>query len=738
VTLISSRDAFLDKEKVLSILRPGGLLSFAIPNYEARQAQLDMTLDVIDSFNQKKIALIEAGTGTGKSVAYLLPALLFANEHQERTCISTHTINLQEQLLFKDIPFLLKTLGLDLKAVLVKGMNNYLCLKRLQELNEEKNSLNSDELTELALVNTWSEQTDDGSKASLPFIVSNQLWSETNAEVDTCTRNECPHFKECFFFKARKNAEDANLLIVNHHLLAADLISKQENPSGGILPSYKRVVVDEAHHLEDVALEHFANKISRWDLQRNLSRLISEKKGQGRIGKLNFLQKKIDEHFGVKDQVISNLVNKIEIDVGGLKQQVTHLSQEAFQSLIFFFRHISKQNEMEEGERKWRLKKEHLQEPLFYHEVIPAFSRLIEGIKSFIASIEGVEEEVGLLDNEKLNEKTKSLRQDISNFTARLKSTLEVLHNFTQKEFSIDQVRWMELRPLKGFLNAYLIHANLSVASYLQNYLFNTMDSIILASATLTTRKTFDFQKKRLGLNLYQNRLIEKIYDSPFNFEKQALLLVPTDMPEPSDESFLNQAIKQVLIAIESSKGGSFVLFTSFSMMKAFQERLERVLIEKKFNLFVQGQDQRKNLLEKFKQAKKGVLFGTDSFWEGVDVVGDALRCVIILKLPFKVPSEPIIEALTEYIEESGGSAFFDYTIPCAIVKFKQGFGRLIRNKNDRGCILCLDRRLLNKGYGKFFLSSLPKCNTLFDTRPVIEKNMNEFYANFNKNKSFK
>ncbi len=722
-------DPILEKEEVLSLLKPGGLLSFAIPGYESREAQLDMASDIVDSYNDKQIALIEAGTGTGKSVAYLVPALLFAHQNQERTCISTHTINLQEQLLFKDIPFLLKSLNLDLKAVLVKGMNNYLCLRKLHDFALEKHTLTQDEVKDLEKVLEWSETTKEGSRSDLPCMISPSVWTEVNAEVDTCSRMECPHFKECHFFKARKLAEDAQVLIVNHHLLSVDLMSKQENPSGGILPSYKRVILDEAHHLEDVACEHFAERATRWELQRNLARLLSEKKIEARLGKLNLLKKKIDEHFPFQDDFISKILSKIEIDLAGEKQVISSFIQEAFQSLIFFFNHVSTSKDPDEGERKWRLKKEHYNHPLWSGEVVVKIKHLTESIKRFIFSIDALEADIAYLDNEKFNEKTKALRQDILAFTQRLKRSNETILKFIDPMSTIDQVKWLEIRPMKGFLNVHLIHAELDISKRLDDYLFKPIDTVVLASATLTTRKSFAFIKSRLGLSDSKRSLIEKIYDSPFDYEKQALLMVPKDISDPSHAKFSDDACEHVLKAIEASKGGSFVLFTSFSMLKAFQYRLQNSLRQGNFSLFVQGDDQRKTLLEKFKKTKRAVLFGTDSFWEGVDVVGDSLRLVIIVKLPFKVPSEPIVQARTESIDEKGGDSFLEYTIPSAIVKFKQGFGRLIRNKEDRGCILCLDKRLLNKGYGKFFLESLPKCGQFFNEKNLLEYKMKDFYS---------
>lgn len=715
-------------DEVLALLRPGGVLSFAIPGYEAREQQLQMAEDVAKAYNDKEIALIEAGTGTGKSVAYLLPAILNALKNQERTVISTHTINLQEQLLFKDIPFLLKALDLDLKVVLVKGMNNYLCLRKLHDYSAERNTLSQDEVNELDKVIGWSEKTKDGSRSDLPFMPSLNLWQEVSCESDACSHIECPDYKECHFFKARKEAEEANLLIVNHHLLAVDLSSKQESPAGGLLPAYKRVIIDEAHHLEDVATEYFAKRVTKWDLQRIFSRLISDKKLDSRPGRLNQLKQKINEQFPQQDQTIIPILSRIEIDLAGEKQLISHHIQEAFQALTFFFNHISIEKEEEGSERKWRLRKEHLKHPLWKSEVLSKMQALIDALKRYVHALESLEMDIKHLNNERLNEKTKNLRLEIGAFSNRLSKAAQTISRFIEEEHTKETVRWMEIRPMRSFLNMHLVFAELDISKMLEENLFKPLDTVILSSATLATRKTFQFIKKRLGLSEGSKTIVEKIYESPFDFEKQALLVVPKDIEDPSNPKFSKSAAEHVFNAILACKGQAFVLFTSFSMLKSMHAHLEERLAKNQFPTLVQGQDQRKTLLEKFKTTKRAVLFGTDSFWEGVDVVGDALRCVIIVKLPFRVPSEPIIQARSEAIDEDGGDSFLEYTVPTAIVKFKQGFGRLIRNKQDRGCIVCLDKRLLSKGYGKFFLESLPKCSSLFEESKIIHDAMKQFY----------
>ncbi|MDR3624144.1 MAG: helicase C-terminal domain-containing protein [Chlamydiales bacterium] len=721
----------IDKLATLSILRPGGALSAHIKGYEARSAQVEMMADVIDAYNEQSIALIEAGTGTGKSVAYLMPALVWAAKNQERTVVSTHTITLQEQLLNKDIPFLLDVLKLDLKVVLVKGMNNYLCLRKLEDTIQEKVLLPIEEQEEVDKLALWRESSHGGSKSELPFTVSSATWEHVLAESDACSHAECPHYKECYFFKARRNASDAHVLVVNHHLLCADLSSRKESIGqlgGGILPPYEHVVIDEAHHLEDVATEYFASRIIKFDLLKLLSRLSSDKKGPTRQSKLTFLLEKLQEAFRKNHEQIISIVNRIEIDLTAAKLVLSHLVQDLFQAAYYFFNHLGRSKSEEIGEVKWRLYPEHLEHAFWLSEVQPKAQALVIDLRRYIDTLIHLESDLHALKNDKLNEKTKSVRLDIQGIVSRLKKVMLDLEKFVSKEFFENHVKWMEMRSFRSVTNMFLVGADLNIAKVLQEALFNPFSTIVLCSATLTTNKSFHFIKKRLGLIETDKKVIEKVYDSPFNYAEQALLVIPKDVPFPNDKDFVEKASEIIWNALQASQGQAFILFTSFQMLQKCHACLKDRLVQARYPIFVQGEGMRKAMLDDFKKTKHSVLFGTDSFWEGVDVVGDALRCVIIMKLPFKVPSEPIIQARSEMIEKEGGDPFMDYSVPSAIVKFKQGFGRLIRNRKDRGCVVCLDARLLNKAYGKLFLQSLPACATCFEESSLIQEKMKAFY----------
>lgn len=694
----------MDKEKLVSLLSSDGLLSQKIPQFEVRHSQQEMLADVIEAYEEQKIALIEAGTGTGKSLAYLLPAIIWALEKNEPTVIATHTIALQEQLIEKDIPFLLRSLDLDLKAVLAKGMHNYVCLRKLHDT--------ATELPEALL--SWSQTTQEGSRSELPLAPSRELWEEIGAEADSCTHKRCPHYKECFFFKARRQLADAHLIVANHHLLFADLSIRQESDNYSemcLLPSYNRLVLDEAHHIEDVATEHFADKVSTRGLLHFLGRLFSEKK----VGKIPFLGKKILEVYPKNErrQDVSTILHRIESLLPLERRNLNDKIHETFEIIGQF-------HQAHRKEEKLRLREGHFSETFWIEEVQPATQELVEMGKRFVQSLLLLEPQIKLIKEDLLTEKCETILIEIGAICRRLQIFFKNLHNFIFSPLEASRVRWMEG---EGF-NFQLVAADLEVASRLSETMFQRMGTVILCSATLTANTNFKFVRKRLGIE----EAIEKIYESPFLYEKQAMLLVPTDLPDPSHLSFTTHAAERIWEAIEGSRGGIFVLFTSYAMLQECRSILKDRLMSKRYSLYCQGEEARGILLGKFRTSQKAVLFGTDSFWEGIDVVGEALRCVVLVKLPFKVPSDPLFQARSEAITSDGGSAFFDYSLPHAIVKFKQGFGRLIRAKEDRGCVICLDPRLVNKGYGKKFLKSLPSCPHRFEKDEEYAKTIRQFF----------
>ncbi len=733
-----TKPQLLDAKKVLRLSSSTGILSQTLKGFEPRKPQQIMMNHVVESYNDSGIALIEAGTGTGKSLAYLLPAILWAIEHKQRTVISTHTIALQEQLIQKDIPQIIKALNVDIKAVLAKGMSNYLCLRKFKEMAAEQLLMSPEERDEFIRIEAWSESTNEGSKTSLPMMPSTATWDRIGAENDNCTHMKCPHYQRCFFFKARNKAEEAQIIVANHHLLFADLAIRAEtdNYKGqAILPAYSRIVIDEAHHIEDIATDFFGAQISKLGLLRLLGRLSSEKQERSQ-GRLAVLKEKLLHFFpNASNNSVSGLLLRLSIDLVGYKNEILHFANETFQLLNNFFErqfaHSVSEEELGSGETKMRLLPYHHEDPIWQNYIIPSTQRLMASLERYFSELCGLEFELQSIEHDTFQEQSKGIRLDIAALSRRLKEQAFLFEKLILSPPQRDKVRWIELSRSKNNSNVSVRDADLDISSALVNHLFNKFSTIVLCSATLTTNRQFEFIRKRLGIlsELLPNRIIiESILDSPFNYAKQALLAIPTDLPMPQDIDFIQKATQQIWQAIEISRGGAFVLFTSYSMMQTCYELIAQRLKEHRYNLFKQGDAERQTLLSQYKETPRAVLFGTDSFWEGIDVAGEALRCVIIVKLPFKVPTEPIIQARTEAILERGGDPFMEYTLPAAIVKFKQGFGRLIRHAKDRGCIVCLDTRLITKRYGKQFIDSLPECQQSFTPADQVASQMRDFY----------
>ncbi|MGE3953961.1 MAG: ATP-dependent DNA helicase [Parachlamydiales bacterium] len=680
---------------------PGGPISKHLPHYEPRPQQQQMAAIVKAAIERGQTALIEAGTGTGKTLAYGAPALLAALNQQKRIVISTHTINLQQQLVDKDLPFLLKALNADLKVVLVKGMYNYLCLKKLSEASAEKGSFPPDEAEELSQIEGWAQKSEDGSRSDLPIVPSGATWERVGAELDLCPGKRCPHYKECFFMSAREAAKEAQVLVVNHHLLLADLALKAESDEGGILPDYDVLILDEAHHLEEVATESWAIRLSRFEWIKLLGRLIQDK-GATRLGKLPTLERQLRAL-----EAPHALIDRVSWELPAEKKRLVGDLNDLFHLFAQFL-----------SQEKQRLEPAHLEHSYWRNTLIPAVEGIVDRMEAFSTALRSLEADIDHV--------AKGKGEELKAFAARIEHHSSALKKFTFDELSPDEVRWIEAFNSKGFVQAALVSARLDISELLSERLFKSIPTVILTSATLTTSRDFSFIRQRLGLA--DREVVEAIFDSPFSYEEQALLVVPADMPAPNDPTFDRAASQAILQALRASRGGAFVLFTSFRMLRTCHDELKGLLEAEGYPVLRQGELERSTLLERFRSQENSILFGTDSFWEGVDVIGNALRLVILAKLPFQVPTEPIVQARLSAIADGGGDPFTQYTVPQAIVKFKQGFGRLIRHHQDRGCILCLDTRLKTKAYGRWFLESLPPCRIACEGRSTLHEVISRFY----------
>jgi ATP-dependent DNA helicase DinG len=719
----------LDCDSLLELLEPKGRLSGFLSDYECRRQQQEMMKAVALAFNVKNISLIEAGTGTGKSLAYLIPAVVKAVNDNQPVVIATKTINLQQQLIEKDIPLVAKVLGFKFKYALVKGMGNYVCMRKLEDTEYELDCLPRNESEQLRNIRAWAGSTSTGSKSELSFNPYSSVWEKVNCEADTCTYRRCPHYDRCHFFKAREEAKDAKILVANHHILFADLAMRASDDNyddAAILPHYRHVIVDEAHHIEDVATEFFAEHVSRTDLMKTMGKISSEKTGSD-SGRVPLLKKKLLAAYkqAPKDQ-FDKLSTLFNVSLPFRRREVIQAIADFFQTLTHFFN--DKQTNREE-ENKLRLYNRHAGESFWLEEVRPRADALLRAVKSYVHSLRTLCREIKEIDHQPLQEQAAGLMTELAAYADRLDEKTNVIEKCVFEEVKDDSVRWLETSFVKTMQNIRLIEAKLDVSPYLVENFFTKFETIVFCSATLTTNRNFNYIKERLGLScdrLSHRSVEEHIFQSPFDYQKQSLLLVPSILPSPQRHDYIEKASETILRAVKASHGNAFVLFTSYAMLKECFQKLSPKLRKLRFAVMKQGDDQRQTLLTNFRNTDRSVLFATDSFWEGVDVSGESLRLVILVKLPFRVPSEPIFQARSELITAKSGDPFREYALPSAIVKFKQGFGRLIRHKHDRGIVLVLDNRLMTKGYGKLFLRSLPECPHVFSEDPA--KEMEAFY----------
>ena len=717
----------LQVDHIAAILKPGGPISKKLKGYEDRPQQVEMITDVCRAFNQKKVSAIEAGTGTGKTLAYLLPAIYWSLQNKERVVVSTNTINLQEQLIKKDIPFLQSVLKEKFEAVLVKGRGNYVCLRKVQELESEFDLLTEEhERDELKHLIAWAKSSKDGSKADLAQIPNPQVWEKLASESETCTRIKCKSFRQCFVNKARRKASQANILVVNHHLLFADLAIRSQIGSSAVLPPYQRVIFDEAHHLEDVASSYFGSRITRGGITRILHRLHRKHKMiyKGLIHAMR--AKLVRKQRLISDDVYQNLDKQLSMELPMDVDFLVEMNSQTMERIYFWAREQSGQ---EKGEVKIRL-------------TAPVRDRLLgvfgleEQLKEFIGSLRSLAAKlnrlIGLIQQAESDaeEDWSSPIIELLAQAARLMTVADTIEHVLFKE---DQefIKWIEIK--EGYRSADIVRLQsspLEIGHMMNTNVYQVFDTVIMTSATLTIENSFDFLGQRIGLNLLANeRFTKLVLPAPFDYEKQAIIGIPLDVPDPRHENFANELGKFVFKSLTLSDGRAFVLFTSYGLLNMLYNQLAESLQILGIMTLKQGTENRQRLLEHFRRDKTSVLFGTDSFWEGVDVEGDALESVIITKLPFRVPSEPIIEARVEAIERRGGNAFMEYSVPLAVLKLKQGFGRLIRKKTDRGCILIFDKRVVEKSYGRVFLHSLPKCHLVTGKREKVFAELKAFFA---------
>jgi len=635
------------KPSMQEVFGPGGFLEKCMTggfdpatvcvDYEYRPAQLEMANLVHDAFEAHHHAIVEAGTGTGKTLAYLLPAICSGR----RVVISTATKSLQEQLYQKDIPFLQKHFAPNLRVAVMKGRSNFLCISKLNQLQDQALLKGMDEIDAFQQIKDWAKLTETGDRVELTFLPDDsELWGRLDARRDTCTGQKCPSFNPCFVTGMHQRAKEADIIIVNHHLFFADLALKQDD-FGSILPEYSAVVFDEAHEIEDVASDYFGRQISNFRFEE--------------------LARDADQTLRLLHLGTPALLRKT--------QRIRERSRGFFELL---------------PPREGRFSFARNEREAFVEQNREAYDALVSALKS-------METEFAAL-TQKPEDLTRIARRSFE-----LRQELAFLFESNEKNF----VYWYERRNKGVFLTA----TPIDVSGILRERLFEQFDTVILTSATLTVGGRFDYIRQRLGIDHAKDRALPQEFD----YQKQALFYMPRRMPDVRDGGFAAKAADEIVRLLELSQGRAFCLFTSYAQMN---DLFERVRPRVSFPLLLQGTAPRSVLLERFKNTEAAVLFATASFWQGVDVPGEQLSCVIVDRLPFAVPSDPIVAARVQALQEDGRNAFAEFQVPQAVLALKQGFGRLIRTKTDRGVLALLDTRIQRMPYGKIFLESLPRYGT--------------------------
>lgn len=683
----------------------GGPLSKLSDSFEERPVQVELLEKIVKALNENKIAVFEAGTGVGKSYSYLIPSALWALLNHEKIIVSTGTINLQQQLCEKDLPAVEKIIGKKFKYVLMKGRQNYICMRRLNDAASILD-LFEGETEELKKIAEWAQNSDTGSKSDLTFMPSESVWTKVNSESDACMGKKCPFFGECFVMKVRKEAASANLIIVNHHLLFADIESRLSGAGyedAAVLPPYRHIIFDEAHGIENAATSFFSESVNRFKLNKLINQMYRHRKNSesGHLCSLAILssnEEKAGDAFDV--------TNKIKLAMTNVEIASKDLLQNEYTMRLY---DATARN---------------------FGPLLVAIGELTRALGSFTGIVrevmEGIDED----------DKDAPCYYESKVILRHLESYVILLKNFSVWDEKRDDVFWIQKRRLPPDMvqNAgdaeyvILTQTPLDISHLMNEGVFEPMESVICTSATLKTGRDFSYWMRRTGVSLAgEERIIKGEFPSPFPYNKNMLFAVPSDAPLPDNIQFQQYVEMALPRLIQAAAGRTLVLFTSYESLKSAYRTTVASMPGFPGRVMKQGDDDNAKLLEAFKKENESVLFATDSFWQGVDIPGESLSQVIIVKLPFTVPNDPVFVARAEAIEKRGGSSFMELSVPEAVIKFRQGIGRLIRRSDDKGVVVVLDRRIYEKKYGSIFIASMPDCKKVYEPVSELSRRINSF-----------
>ncbi|QOY35817.1 ATP-dependent DNA helicase DinG [Anaerobacillus isosaccharinicus] len=685
-------------------------LSAAMKGFEIREGQKEMMALIDDALLSNQHLLVEAGTGTGKSLAYLLPGLYFAKKTDTSLVISTHTVNLQQQLVERDMVILKEAVSFPFRSAVLKGRSHYICLRKFEQKLDDSLEQNYDTLLSKGQILIWLTETLEGDVEQLNLPSGGKVfWSEVQSDAITCIGKHCPWFSRCFYHRARTNAYGADLIITNHALLFTDMTQDHQ-----LLPSYKHVIIDEAHHLEEVASDHFGIRTDYFAFHHLFSR-IGTLETKDLLYQVFTVQEELglnlDDYF---DQLVTHIVNlKVELDDCFRLIHATVVSTVA-------------RSKSEVGKKSLRYYP-HQMTGRGWREIQEVVLRVQMLLKDALKLKKKITDELTLEEHE-LNFSQTAILTAFKGFYANLSEEKDKLEELLL-QYDPNYVYWIEV-GVKGAKNATYIYSKpIEVSEIMADNFFNKKSSVIMTSATLTVKNSFNYIIKRLGLEDYG--VTTKIIDSPFNYSEQVQLMVPTTLPnikEVDENEYIYEVVTSILDIAKVTKGRMLVLFTSYDMLRKAFFQLKDFIENEEFVLIGQGisSGSRAKLTKNFKQFDQAILFGTSSFWEGVDIPGEDLSCLIIVRLPFSPPDNPIFEARSEKVKELGKSPFMELSLPQAIIRFKQGFGRLIRSSHDRGAVFIFDRRITETRYGKLFIQSLPSA-------PLKENSLEELLYDLEK-----